>query len=350
MWQIIYAIHAMNPNMIIRAISPLRMSFAGGGTDIAEYWRDHGGAVINSTINWYAHTHLSPTHDQLRVISLDYGTDTKIEHFGYDGKNDLIKATFNRIARGKHKGGAEFLIHTDAPPGSGLGASSAVIVSLIGAINLWINRTMDNYEVAEVAYDIERNDLGIRGGYQDQFATTFGGFNYIEFLRDGKVIVHPLRIEKDNINELESHLLLCYTGSTRLSARIIEKQVDTLAEGINIAALHEQKKIAIEMKNAILKGSFDDFGHLLDEAWQGKKTLAKAITSSHIDRLYSAARNAGAVGGKILGAGGGGYLLLYCNYRKKHEVERLMRSMGATHMPFSFVKDGMKAWRSKNVI
>ena len=335
-------------SMIVRSIAPLRISFAGGGTDIAEYSRTHGGAVINSTINWYAHTHLAPAEQGIRLISLDYGTDQKLEHFAYDGKNDLVKATLNRIGRSKLGDGAELFMHTDAPPGSGLGSSSAVVVSLIGALNCWLNQFMGDYEIAELAYEVERIELGIRGGYQDQIASTFGGFNYVEFLCDGRVVVNPLRISQDNIKELECHLLLCYTGSTRLSANIIERQVNNFKEGKNVEILHEQKKMALEMKNSLLKGDFNDFGEMLDDAWRSKKLMADGISNERIDGLYEAAKSKGAVGGKILGAGGGGYLLLYCDYRKRHEVERMLRSMSAEPMPFSFVKEGLTVWRAKN--
>jgi D-glycero-alpha-D-manno-heptose-7-phosphate kinase len=324
------------------------MSFAGGGTDISEYSREHGGAVISSTINYYAHTHLMPSQGPIRLISLDFGTDERIEHFAYDGKNDLVKATLMRVSRTESPGGAELFMHTDAPPGSGLGSSSAVVVSLMGALNNWLNQFMDDYEIAELAYEIERKELGIKGGYQDQLSATFGGFNYIEFLKDGRVVVNPLRLGHDTIKELECHLLLSYTGTTRLSANIIDRQIRDFKDGRNVEVLHQQKKMAFEMKNALLKSDLDDFGLMLDEAWQSKKDMAKGITTPRIDRLYDAAKVAGAVGGKILGAGGGGYLLLYCGYRKRHEVEKAMHSKGAEPRPFSFVKEGLTVWRSKN--
>jgi D-glycero-alpha-D-manno-heptose-7-phosphate kinase len=334
--------------MVIRSTAPLRISFAGGGTDIHEYFSEYGGAVINSTIDWYAHCHLTPVEGPLRVVSLDYGTDEKIKHFSYDGKNDLLKATINKLSKEKQSGGAEFLIHTDAPPGSGLGSSSAVVVSLIGVINAWTGRIMDPYEMAENAYDIERKELGIKGGFQDQFSSTFGGFNFIEFPRDGKVIVNPLRISRDSIKELECHLLLCYTGKTRLSGGIIERQVGDLAEGKNIDTLREQKILATDMKNALVKGGFDEFGDLLHIAWESKKHMVSGISNPEIDKLYEKARSCGAIGGKILGAGGGGYMLLYCDFRKRHEVDRAMREMGAEAKSFSFTKEGLTVWRSKN--
>jgi D-glycero-alpha-D-manno-heptose-7-phosphate kinase len=334
--------------MIVRSIAPLRISFAGGGTDIAEYSREHGGAVISSTINYYSHTHLKPSPGPIRLISLDFGTDEKIEHFAYDGKNDLVKATLKKVSRSENPGGAELFMHTDAPPGSGLGASSAVVVSLMGALNNWLSQIMGDYETAEFAYEIERKELGIKGGYQDQLASTFGGFNYIEFLKDGRVIVNPLRLGHDTIKELECHLLLCYTGTTRLSTNIIDRQIRDFKDGRNVEALHQQKKMAFEMKNTLLKSDLDDFGLMLDEAWQSKKGMAEGITTPEIDKLYDAAKSAGAVGGKILGAGGGGYILLYCDYRKRHEVESTMRSLRAEPRPFSFVKDGLTVWRTKN--
>jgi len=244
--------------------------------------------------------------------------------------------------------GAEFFMHTDTPPGSGLGASSAVVVSLVGAINRWTNKTMDNYEIAELAYDIERNELQIKGGYQDQYAATFGGFNHIEFLKDGRVIVNPLRINDDIIHELEAHLLLCYTGKTRQSSDIIKNQIMGIKEGSNLDMLHKQKKMAFDMKNVLLRGNLDRFGEMLDEAWQSKKKISSKITNPQIDKLYDAAKKSGAIGGKILGAGGGGYLLLYCNYKKKHLVEKAMSSLGAISKPFSFSKEGLSVWESKN--
>jgi len=334
--------------MVFRSIAPLRISFAGGGTDIYEYFTEYGGAVINSTINWYAHSHITPVDGPLRAVSLDYGIDEKIEHFGYDGKNNLLKATINIMSKEKQSGGAEFFMHTDAPPGSGLGSSSAVVVSLIGVINAWLGRTMDPYEMAELAYEIERKELGIKGGFQDQFSSVFGGFNFIEFMRDGKVIVNPLRINKDSIKELECHLSLCFIGSTRLSGGIIERQVSDFKKGKNTDALHEQKRLALEMKNALVKGNFDDFGNLLHIAWESKKHMASGITNPQIDKLYEAARQNGAIGGKILGAGGGGYILLYSDFRRKHEVDRAMRDLGAEAKAFSFTKEGLSVWRTKN--
>jgi D-glycero-alpha-D-manno-heptose-7-phosphate kinase len=334
--------------MIVRSIAPLRISFAGGGTDIVEYSREHGGAVISSTINYYSHTHLKPSPGPIRLISLDFGTDDKIEHFAYDGKNDLVKATLKMVSKSENPGGAELFMHTDAPPGSGLGSSSAVVVSLMGALNNWLNQFMGDYEAAELAYEIERKELGIKGGYQDQLATTFGGFNYIEFPKDGRVVVNPLRLGHDTIKELECHLLLCYTGTTRLSANIIDRQIKDFKDGRNVEALHQQKKMAFEMKNMLLRSDLDDFGLMLDESWRSKKDMAKGITTPEIDKLYDAAKAAGAVGGKILGAGGGGYMLLYCDYRKQHEVGRTMHFMGAEPRPFSFVKDGLTTWRTKN--
>jgi len=333
--------------MVFRSIAPLRISFAGGGTDIQEYFIEHGGAVINSTINWYAHSHLTPVEGPLRAVSLDYGIDEKIEHFGYDGKNNLLKATINRMSKDKQSG-AEFFMYTDAPPGSGLGSSSAVVVSLIGVMNAWLGRTMDPYEVAELAYEIERKELGIKGGFQDQFSSAFGGFNYIEFMKDGKVIVNPLRINKDSIRELECHLSLCFIGSTRLSAGIIERQVSDFKQGKNVDALHEQKQLALEMKNALVKSDLDDFGNLLDVAWASKKHMASGITNPQIDKLYEVAKQRGAVGGKILGAGGGGYILLYSDFRKKHEVDKAMHELGAEAKMFSFTKEGLSVWRAKN--
>jgi len=333
--------------MIVRSRAPLRISFAGGGTDVPPYPQERGGAVLSVTINKYAYASLLPTADDaITVQSLDYDVVAKYhtaEDLAYNGELDLVKATIRRLAVEKH--GLRLFLHSDAPPGSGLGSSSTLVVALVGLFRHWLRQPLTDYQIAELAYQIERVDLGIKGGMQDQYAATFGGVNFIEFY-DKAVIVNPLRVSPDRLNELEYCLLLCYTGRSRLSAHIVERQTESYIQKKEavVRALEAQKEMAIQMKNALLQGRLDDFGDLLHQAWQSKKQLDPAITTPQIDEMYAAARQAGAIGGKILGAGGGGYLLLYCPFDRKHVVAATLERLGGQVVDFGFDWRGLQTW------
>lgn len=335
--------------MIVRSKAPLRISFAGGGTDVPPYPQERGGVVLSTTINKYGYASLAPRQDGLiNVTSLDYDIVAKYhadDELPYDGELDLVKAVIRNIK--PPQTGLDLFIHSDAPPGSGLGSSSTMVVALLGAFKHWLAKPLTDYELAEMAYHVERMDLGIKGGMQDQYAATFGGFNFIEFNRSA-VIVNPLRVNPEILNELEYHLLLCYTGRTRLSAGIIETQVGGYVAGAEdvVSALDEMKEITVVMKNALLRGQLDEFGALLHAGWENKKKLARAITSSHIDELYATARRNGALGGKLLGAGGGGYLLLYCPFDKKHVISQELEKVGGQVVHFGFDFHGLQTWNT----
>ena len=338
--------------MIIRSKAPLRISFGGGGTDVAPYKDEMGGVVLNATIDKYAYGTLNVDNGHnITVQSLDYDIVAKFDLEGeleYDGELDLVKAVLNNLNHGAPQG-CNFFIHSDAPPGSGLGSSSTMVVALLGLIKHWRKLPMTNYEMAEAAYHIERIDLGVRGGMQDQYAAVFGGFNLIEF-GSSAVIVNPLRIDKEIINELEYHLLLCYTGKTRLSGNIIATQVDNYErrEVDVVKAMDELKQNAIELKNALLQNRLDDFGHLLHEAWLNKKRMAKQITNPQIEELYQVARKNGALGGKVTGAGGGGFLLLYCQFDKKHIIAQELEKLGGQVVHFTFEPQGVQTWEVRS--
>lgn len=338
--------------MIIRSKAPLRISFAGGGTDVSPYMEEWGGVVLSATIDKHAYGSLRLRDDRdITVQSLDYDIMAKYhldDEIHYDGELDLVKAVIKNM-HSEHKQGLDFFLHSDAPPGSGLGSSSTMVVALIGLLKHWQRLTLTDYEIAELAYGIERKDLGIQGGMQDQYAAVFGGFNFIEF-GSGTVIVNPLRIDIDILNELQYHLLLCYTGRTRLSANIITSQIDAYMrkEEEVLNAMDELKRITIEMKNALLQGRLNDFGLLLHEAWNNKKKMAEQITNSNIDTLYEVARKNGALGGKILGAGGGGYLLLYCEFGRKHIIAEELESLGGQVVEFTFDSYGLQTWEVKS--
>lgn len=336
--------------MIIRSKAPLRISFAGGGTDVSPCPETIGGAVLNTTIDKYAYCTLAKRPDSLiNVRSLDYDIVAKYntpDDLNYDGKLDLVKAAIKTLRAGT---GYDLFLHSDAPPGSGLGASSTVTVALVGCINHWIQKNLTEYEIAEFAYRIEREELGIKGGRQDQYAATFGGFNFIEFY-DGMTVVNPLRIKTSVLNELEYRLMLCFTGKTRLSAGIIEDQVDGFTRGKEdvTSALRKTKELAFRMKNALLLGRLEDFGMLLHEGWEQKKRFSSKITDPSIDELYEEGRKVGVLGGKLLGAGGGGYLLAFCEFDKKHHVAERLEKMGGQVINFTFDFRGVQTWEVNN--
>lgn len=338
--------------MIIRSKAPLRISFAGGGTDVSPYVEERGGVVLSTTIDKYAFGTLRLRDDKsVTVQSLDYDIMAKYhldDEMAYDGELDLVKAVLKNMCNGNGQG-LDFFIHSEAPPGSGLGSSSTMVVALIGLIKHWQRLPMTTYDIAELAYHIERRELNIQGGMQDQYAAVFGGFNFIEFFGPSSVIVNPLRIGAGTLNELHYNLLLCYTGKTRLSANIITTQVDNYLRGEVevLQAMDELKSITTEMKNALLQGRLNDFGALLHEAWNNKKKMAKQITTSTIDVLYETARKHGALGGKILGAGGGGYLLLYCPFDRKHIIAEELEKLGGQIVEFTFDYYGLQTWEVK---
>ncbi|HEY8464100.1 MAG TPA: GHMP kinase [Bacillota bacterium] len=333
--------------MEIRSKAPLRISFAGGGTDIEPYLSEKGGVVLSTTINRYSYGTLIPRTDQAIIVeSLDVDLSARFttsQKLIFNGQLDLVKAVLRKFESWKQ--GFSLFLHSDAPPGSGLGSSSTMVVTLLGLFRQWLNLPWYNYDLARLAYEIERVDLGIRGGKQDQYAAVFGGFNFIEFYHDATV-VNPLRINTSVLNELEYHLLLCYTGKTRFSANIIATQVEGYLKKkeSSLQALDQLKTITIAMKNALLQGKLNLFGELLHESWIQKKQLAGAISNEKIDTLYHMALSKGALGGKILGAGGGGYLLLYCPFNRKHLIANELEKVGGQITPFNFENQGLTTW------
>jgi D-glycero-alpha-D-manno-heptose-7-phosphate kinase len=333
----------------IRARAPLRISFAGGGTDVPPFPALEGGCVLSATIDRYAHGSLVPRTDRIVTIeSVDFKTTTEMtldSEILCDGSLDLIKAAVRRFGRDGTKG-YDLVLRSSAPPGSGLGSSSTMMVALTGLLAEHYGTAMGTYRTAELAYAIEREDLGIAGGMQDQYAATFGGFNFIEF--NDRVLVNPLRIRDEIVLELELSLLLCFTGITRDSARVIEDQTHrtTSGAGDTLAGLRAQKELAIAMKAALLTGELNEFGALLGEAWNQKKRMSPFISNEHIDELYELALSKGALGGKITGAGGGGYILLYCDFAKKHRVMEALEFAGADVSEFAFDSRGLTTWQT----
>jgi len=344
----------MSSPFVIRSRAPLRISFAGGGTDVSPYVDEHGGVVLNSTINRFAYATIIPkSNKEVEIASLDYDVILKYtidKEIAFDGQLDLIKGVINKFrSRYGLNNGFRIFVHSDAPPGSGLGSSSAIAVAVIVAFAKLVKLPLTPYELAELAYEIERVDVGIKGGKQDQYASSFGGMNFIEFNKD-ITVVNPLRIEKSILNELEYSLILGYIGSTRASSKIIEKQIKNYEEKQKdaLSAMDNIKKLAFEMKNALLRGELHRFGELLNEEWREKKKMAEGISNEVIDRIYEEALKAGAIGGKISGAGGGGFMFFYTEFDKKVSVINKLKELGVQVLPFSFVEDGATAWEVKN--
>ena len=331
--------------MVIRGRAPLRVSFGGGGTDVAPFCVEQGGAILGSTINKYAYCSIVPrTDDQIVVHSLDFDMTVKYnthENYVYDGKLDLVKAALKAM---EIKAGCEVYLQCDAPPGSGLGTSSTVMVAMLIAMARWKGIMMDGYRLADLAFQVEREDLQIAGGYQDQYAATFGGFNFIEFHGRNDVVVNPLRIKKEILHELQYNLLLCYTGNVHVSANIIKDQVKNYEKKDGFAAMCEVKALAYAMKDELLKGNLNTFGKLLDYGWESKKRMSSKITNPQVDQLYEEAKKAGALGGKLLGAGGGGYLLVYCPYNVRHKVAERLEAAGGQLTDWNFELRGAQSW------
>ena len=314
------------------------------------YAAAHGGLVVSSTIARYAYATLRPLKQRVvRVRSLDYG---RVASYGldepliFDGKFDLVTACLRRLNVSLEANGLELFLETDAPPGSGLGASSALAVAVIGAFNSWRHLDLDEYTIAELAYQVERKDVGIAGGMQDQYSAVFGGFNLIEFHGENDVIVNPLRINSQVVHELEYNSLLVFTGATRLSSRVIESQLENVSAGRPAAldALKRMKELAMEAKTALLRSRLADLGEILHDDWLQKKATSSSVSTSQIDYLYDEARKHGALGGKVSGAGGGGFMFLVCPFDRKPAVVARLTELGARTSPVQFCPHGLQSW------
>lgn len=332
--------------MVIWSRAPLRISFCGGGTDVSPYLEERGGLVLSATINRYASVRMRPrARPGITVRSREY--DTVVRYRGNcdlesDGQLDLVKAVLRHFPVDREQG-FDLVLESDAPPGSGLGSSSALVVALIGLLRRWQGTRFECDEVAQLAYRIERCELGVPGGMQDQYAATFGGINRIAFGAEA-VTVTPLALESELLAALHDRLLLCYTGRTRVSANIIRSQVDAYRrrDPAAVDALEELKRLTVAMESALFAHRLSEFGRLLHEAWVNKKRMADAISDAAIDRLYEAGRDAGALGGKILGAGGGGYLLFYCEPETRGCVINALSELGGQVTEFAFEPRGLR--------
>lgn len=338
--------------MIIRSKAPFRLGLAGGGTDVSPYSDEFGGAVLNATVNLFAFASIIPNNDnKIKLIAADLHQEIILDstnNITIDGNLDLQKGVYNRIVKDFVKKPLSFELITsmDVPSGSGLGTSSTLVVAIIGAFVEWLKIPLSDYEIAQLAYSIEREDLQMAGGKQDQYAATFGGINFIEFSADNKVVVNSLNIHKDWISELEMNLVLFYTKTSRESAKIIEIQSNNVStkQEKPVQAMHLLKAQAFSMKEALIRGDFNTIGQLLDSSWHQKKKMAEGISNTKIDEIYTAAKEAGAMGGKISGAGGGGFMVFFVdNHYRQALIERLEEFTGEVKQ-FTFTEDGLTSW------
>ncbi|TSA27127.1 MAG: dehydrogenase [Bacteroidetes bacterium] len=342
----------MTKNRLIRSKAPLRLGLAGGGTDVAPFSDLYGGAILNATISMYARATIQPrTDNRIRINLLDKQETLEFdagEQLPVDGKHDLIKGIYNRIVRDFVHEPLSFELSTyvDAPPGSGLGSSSTLVVAILGAFAEWLNLPLGEYDLAHLAFEIERVDLNMAGGKQDQYAATFGGVNFMEFFREDKVIVNPLRIREKYLDELAHNLILYHTETSRLSNTIIEEQRKNVMAGNerSLDAMHKLKEQSVMMKEALLKGDLDRIGEILDFGWQYKKKMAAGISNPMLDEIYGAAIRNGALGGKVSGAGGGGFMFFYCPDNTRSRVIDALQQFGGQAKRYEFTAKGLTSW------
>lgn len=339
--------------MTIRSKAPLRLGLAGGGSDVSPYCDIYGGLVLNATINLYAYCTIEETNDgQITINSFDADVHKSFPSapaLKIDGDASLIKGVYNRVVKDFELGALSFKITTynDAPAGSGLGTSSTMVVCILKAFVEWKGLPLGDYEIAKLAYEIERKDLQLSGGKQDQYAASFGGFNYIEFMKNDIAIVNPLKIKRWVIDELEASMVLYFTGRSRSSAAIIDEQKKNTEKGNGdaVEAMHKIKQSAIDTKLALLKGDINTFANILREAWENKKKMANNITNPVIQEAMDVAIQAGAKAGKVSGAGGGGFIMFVVEPIRKKEVEQALAKLGGFIMPFNFSDGGAHGWK-----
>ncbi|HZP04451.1 MAG TPA: hypothetical protein VFB43_06085 [Terracidiphilus sp.] len=342
--------------MLIRSRAPLRLGLAGGGTDVSPYCDEFGGAVLNATIDYYAYAALEPlTSDTVEFISADLNRSanyTAAPVLANDGCLDLFKAVYNHVVC-HYNGGKPLSLRmstrVDVPAGSGLGSSSTLVVAMLAAYAEWLNLPLSDYELAHTAFVIEREEAGLEGGRQDQYAAAFGGFNFMEFGRNSNVLVNPLRVKEWVVSELEASLLLYFTGNSRASAEIIQEQSRNVRDRNTLAldAMHAIKEEAFRMKECLLRGDFKSLHAVLRSSWESKKRMATLITNEHIERLYACALAAGAHCARISGAGGGGFMMFLTDPIHKDKVAAALRAShdGGTVYGCHFTAGGVQAWR-----
>ena len=332
------------------AKAPLRLAMAGGGTDLLPYWRHYGGVVLNGTIDQYAYCKIDPYHEWL-FKSVDLETEEgylPLDDKYVDTKLKLLINTYQYLTKGIERHPVKITTFVEAPPGSGLGSSSALVVALISAIAEYYSIPLGEYDVAEYAVEIERNICNLPGGKQDQFAAAFGGFNFIEFLPDGRTIVNPLRLNPKTQNMLELSTVLYYVGKPRMDERVIENTSQNLLKNdeATLQATHRIKSAAIEYKRSLLLGDVDKICETMNTYWKNKIQTNEKVVSPELLDSYEFALKNGAKAAKISGAGGGGHMILFTDFERRHQlISALKKRKIGRVVPFKFVKHGVDVWR-----
>lgn len=341
---------------VYRARAPLRLGLAGGGTDVSPFSDSEGGFVLNATINLYAHAILEPRTDG-KIIFAAEDREEFLEFSSTSVISDmdplrLHRGIYNHIVREFNSSqplSFKLTTFADAPAGSGLGTSSTMVVCIVQAFSEWLGLGLGEYDIAHLAYKIEREELSLSGGKQDQYAAAFGGFNFIEFgPGTDRVLVNPLRIKDWVCNELEASTVLFYTGQSRESAKIIEQQIDSSKEksSPSLAAMFSLKKDALLMKEAILRGDLHGYAQIMRQSWEAKKQLAPSVSNVGLDFIYEGAIEAGALAGKISGAGGGGFFMFFVPPHKRLALIRKLSSNSGQVINFNFTSIGVQSWSS----
>jgi D-glycero-alpha-D-manno-heptose-7-phosphate kinase len=338
--------------MLIRSRAPLRLGLAGGGTDVSPYSDIYGGYVLNATIDMYAYCTIEPTNDgKIRFVAADIGESFEslvVEEIPINEKLILHKGVYNYIIKNFNGGkplSLKMTTYADSPIGSGLGTSSTLVVAMLKAFQEWLKLSFGEYDIARIAFDIERVELGLSGGKQDQFSSAFGGVNFMEFFGE-KVLINPLKVKNWIVSELESSLLLYYMGKSRESAKIIEEQIRGTKEKKveSIKAMHEVKALALRMKEAVLKGDFPSFSQCLKDGWESKKRMASTISNPEIEEIYEFVLKNGGKAAKISGAGGGGFMMIYCDPLKRPSLITALKEMGGKSEIVKFSDEGAQSW------
>ncbi|HVZ08065.1 hypothetical protein [Rhodopila sp.] len=343
---------------ITRARVPLRLGLAGGGTDLSPYCDEFGGAVLNTTIDRYAYAFIEPCDDgKVHFIAPDMELEESfppsldaLDHARLVLHAGVVKRMVGQYGQGRLTP-MRVTSYVDAPPGSGLGSSSALVVALVEAFTARLGAPLGPYDVAHLAYEIERVDLNLAGGKQDQYAATFGGTNFIEFHGADRVIVNPLRVSPAVLNELETSLVICFTGVSRRSeAIIVEQQRGMAASGSQapdpdvLNSLHQLKRDALEMKQALLRGEIAHMAEVLNRSWVAKKRTASGISTGRIEAMYDTAFAHGAIGGKVSGAGGGGFMMFLVPPNRRIPVVRALNDAGGTASGVHLTSQGAESW------
>jgi D-glycero-alpha-D-manno-heptose-7-phosphate kinase len=343
--------------MFYRSKAPFRLGIAGGGTDVSPYSDLYGGAVLNVTIDLFAHATIRPLQDgKIRFIHINDSITEEFESVSQlpaEGPLILQRGVYNSIVSRFNSGNPlsfELTTQMDVSSGSGLGTSSTLVVAILGAFTEWLNLPLGKYDIAYYAYKIERLDLRMAGGKQDQYSATFGGVNFMEFMETDKVIVNPLRISNDILQEWALNTVLFFTDKKRESSQIIEEQANNVKNNNleSLDAMHIVKREAFRMKNNLLRGELQELGEALNISWVNKKKMAQHISNDFIDRIYETALSNGALGGKISGAGGGGFMFFYCPGNTRYSVVKALENLEAGKVfIFDFYKKGLTTWTVK---